>query len=170
MNDETPEHDLFTEPPSKSSRKRAALAAQALGERLVALREEELTALELPERVLDAIHEAQRIRERGGLARQRQYIGRLMRDLDLQLIEATLETRARTSAVDTARLRDLEAWRVRLLREGNAGLDALLAARPRADRLRLAQLVADALSPRATEAARLQASRSLFRALRESFD
>ena len=75
-------------------RKREASAAQDLGTRLIALRESELlTALNLPETLQDAILLAKRITSRGGLARQRQYIGKLMRDLDPAPIEAALTAR-----------------------------------------------------------------------------
>ncbi|MFZ9666933.1 MAG: ribosome biogenesis factor YjgA [Steroidobacteraceae bacterium] len=78
--------------PSKSSRKRAAHAAQALGERLIALKESDLVRLPIPENLLDAVREARRIKARGGLARQKQYIGKLMRDLDTAAIEDALES------------------------------------------------------------------------------
>ena len=95
---ETDEADeAGTEPPSKSARKRAAHAAQDLGEELVRLRDQELEALELPEALLEAIRAARRITSRAALARQRQYIGRLMRELDPAPIRAALAARgART--------------------------------------------------------------------------
>ena len=83
--------------PSKSQRKRDADAAQAMGTRLIALKESELRALGLPETLLDAILLAQRITSRGGLARQRQYIGKLMRGIDLAPIEAALAARGKGS-------------------------------------------------------------------------
>jgi len=76
---------------SKSSRKRVALAAQALGERLIALNDPDLNRLSLPETLLDAVREARRIKARGGLSRQKQYIGKLVRDLDTAAIEDVLE-------------------------------------------------------------------------------
>ena len=81
--------------PSKSMRKREAAAAQDLGTRLIALRESELAALDLPETLFDAILLAKRITSRGGLARQRQYIGKLMRDIDPAPIEAALGVESR---------------------------------------------------------------------------
>lgn len=80
----------FEEQPSKSARKRAAHAAQALGERLIALKDSDLLALNLPEVLLQAVREAKRIKARGGLARQKQFIGKLMRELDTATIEADL--------------------------------------------------------------------------------
>lgn len=80
-------------PPSKSQRKRDAHAAQKLGERLVAMRGHELEGLPLDDPLRDAIAEAQRLTSRGALSRQRQYIGKLMRDADIDAIEAELAAR-----------------------------------------------------------------------------
>ena len=82
------------QPPSKSARKRAAHAAQELGEALLRLRDKELEALELPEELLEAIRAARHITSRAAGARQRQYIGRLMRDVDPAPIRAALAARS----------------------------------------------------------------------------
>jgi len=84
------EQDEFELPPSKSSRKRAALALQKLGEHLVSMRAAERAKLPLSDTLSDAIAEALRIRSRGALARQLQYIGKLMRDEDVAAIEAAI--------------------------------------------------------------------------------
>jgi ribosome-associated protein len=76
--------------PSKSARKRAAHAAQELGEQLTRLADAELEMLGLPEALTAAIREARRISSRAAAARQRQYIGRLMRALDPEPIRAAL--------------------------------------------------------------------------------
>lgn len=81
-------------PPSKSSRKRAAHAAQKLGEQLVRMRDAELAALPLSEELRDAIAEAKRLTHRGALSRQHQYIGKLMRDVDVDALESALSARA----------------------------------------------------------------------------
>jgi 5-(carboxyamino)imidazole ribonucleotide mutase len=80
--------------PSKSARKREALAAQRLGEELVLLKDADLIALELPERLTEAIQQARHIRSRSGGARQRQYIGKLMREIDPEPILAALAARS----------------------------------------------------------------------------
>jgi ribosome-associated protein len=85
------ETDEPQERPSKSSRKRAALARQTLGEELVAMREAELAALPLNDALRAAIDEARRLRSHGALSRQHQYIGKLMRDIDLVALEAAME-------------------------------------------------------------------------------
>ena len=77
-------------PPSKSARKRAALALQDLGRQLVEMRAAERAQLPLSETLRDAIAEAQRLTSRGALARQFQYLGKLMRDEDVDAIEAAM--------------------------------------------------------------------------------
>jgi ribosome-associated protein len=156
--------------PSKSARKREADAAQALGTRLTTLKESELQALQLPEKLLDAILLAQRITSRGGLARQRQYIGKLMRDMDLAPIEATLGQKSRLSALEAERHKRVEAWRTRLLTEGPRALDDLLEWRPDGDRKSLQALIDKATGARVDPASREGASRELFRSLRSLFE
>jgi ribosome-associated protein len=77
-------------PPSKSSRKRAAHAAQKMGEHLTRMRPEEVAGLPLTEVLRDAIAEARRLTSRGALGRQHQFIGKLMRDIDMDALEDAL--------------------------------------------------------------------------------
>jgi ribosome-associated protein len=91
MSQSSDEREEWVEPPpSKSSRKRAAHARQKLGERLMNMRPADRARLPLSEALTDAIEEALRIRSRGALARQLQYIGKLMRDEDVAAVEAAL--------------------------------------------------------------------------------
>jgi ribosome-associated protein len=156
--------------PSKSARKREADAAQDLGTRLIALKESELTALGLPEKLFDAIVLAKRITARGGLARQRQYIGKLMRDIDTGPVEAALTAKSRGAAIDAEKHKRLEAWRTRLLTEGPAALDDLMKWSPGADRKSLQALIQKATGARVDSGSREAASRELFRTLRTLFD
>jgi ribosome-associated protein len=160
----------FDDRPSKSARKRDAKAAQDLGTQLIALKESDLAALELPEKLFDAIMLAKRITARGGLARQRQYIGKLMRGLDLAPIEAALDAKSRGAAIDAEKHKRVEAWRARLLTEGPAALDELLQLRPEADRKSLQLLISKATGTRVDSGSREAASRELFRTLRTLFD
>ena len=85
------DEDELDLPPSKSSRKRAAHAAQKLGERLTRMRPQDLTTLPLSDELRDAITEARRLTSRGALSRQHQYIGKLMRGIDIAAVEAALD-------------------------------------------------------------------------------
>jgi len=157
--------------PSKSARKREAHAAQDLGETLVGMRDAELEALDLPERLIDAIREARRITSRAGGARQRQYIGKLMREIDLEPIRATLAARSERDALESQHFKRAESWRERLIVEGESALDELAGLRPSLDRGQWSHLVGAARAERARGPATPgrtmgPAGRELFRALR----
>jgi len=156
--------------PSKSARKRDAAAAQELGTKLIDLKESDLRALDLGEKLLDAILLAKRITARGGLARQRQYIGKLMRDIDTAPIEAALNAKSRATAMDAEKHKRLEAWRLRLLTEGPVALDELMKCCPQGDRKSLQALINKATGAKVDSGSRDTASRELFRTLRGLFD
>lgn len=155
--------------PSKSARKRAAHAAQDLGEELVRLREAELVALALPEALEEAIRAARRITSRAGLARQRQYIGKLMREIDTEPIRAALNARRQADAAETERFKRIEHWRERLLSEGQPALSELQRWRPDIDVDEWTRRINAAQAERAGNGATAGASRELFRALRALF-
>jgi ribosome-associated protein len=91
-------------PPSKSSRKRAAHAAQKMGQLLTQMRPEDVAELPLTDALREAITEARRLRGHGALARQYQYLGKLMREIDTDALEAAIA--AQTEAQNMrARLR-----------------------------------------------------------------
>ncbi len=76
--------------PSKSARKREFLALQKLGEDLIALRESELRQIGLEQNLLEAVLEAQHIKAHGALRRQKQYIGKLMRNVDPEPVRTAI--------------------------------------------------------------------------------
>jgi ribosome-associated protein len=156
--------------PSKSARKRAAHAAQDLGEELIRMRDSDLDSLNLPERLVEAVREARRITSRGGGARQRQYIGKLMRDVDLEPIRAFLASRSKIDAREAERFKRVEAWRERLIVEGPPALEELGRWRPGLDRDEWSHLLGAAREERARTGATGAAGRELFRALRALFD
>ncbi|HEY3730078.1 MAG TPA: ribosome biogenesis factor YjgA [Steroidobacteraceae bacterium] len=75
---------------SRSARKRQAEALQRLGVELSRLTAAQLLQLPMPQELHSALLEAQRLRSRAALARQRQYIGRLMRTVDAEPLERAL--------------------------------------------------------------------------------
>ncbi|HEY2274966.1 MAG TPA: ribosome biogenesis factor YjgA [Steroidobacteraceae bacterium] len=162
--------DDAAERPSKSAAKRAAHAAQELGEALIGLSDAELDALALPEELAAAVRTARRITSRAGGARQRQYIGKLMRALDPAPIRAALAARGAVSAREAERFRRVEQWRERLIEGGAAVLEELRRAHPGIETSEWARRVAAAQAERGRRAGAAGASRELFRALRALFD
>lgn len=168
MSDESNEldDDEREDRPSKSERKRNAHDAQKLGEELIELESFDLQSLELPEPLHQAILEARRIKSRAGLLRQRQYVGKLMRSVDLEPIRAALASRSERSAQETQAFKRVEQWRERLISEGAPALDELMKWRDGMDRNEWLKRIAAATAERARHGVGGPASRELFRALR----
>lgn len=153
--------------PSKSVRKKEQLALQALGERLVELSDEQLAAIPLDESLREAVLDARSIRARGALRRQRQLIGKLMRQVDPEPIRAALEQLLRRERQDKALFRRAESWRDRLLTEGRAALRELEREAGRSfDGLRI---LADRAGIARDDAARRRIGRQIFRELHTEF-
>jgi len=159
------------ERPSKSERKRQSTDLQRLGEALIELPQNELDALPLPENLRDAVELARRITAHGGLYRQKQYIGKLMRKIDAEPIRAALEARRDRERVAALRFRRTEHWRDRLIAEGPTAIDALAAeTQATIDVAALGRLVERARLERRRQEQPPKAARELFRALRELLD
>jgi ribosome-associated protein len=150
-------------PPSKTRRKQAVHALQALGEALVALRTEQLARIELPERLRDAVMEARRITGFEARRRQLQYIGKLMRGVEAEPIRAALDAAQAPARAEVAAHQRAEAWRERLLADPDA-VNVLLAEYPAAEIRQLRALVRAALRERA-EGRPPRAFRELYQAL-----
>ena len=112
---ETVEHDIDL--PSKSARKAEVESLQVLGERLIDLPLERLKRVPLPDNLRDAVMAARRITQHGAIRRQRQYIGKLMRDIDTAPIELAIKAFDGDSAEDTARLHRREKLRDQLIED-----------------------------------------------------
>ena len=109
---------MASEPLSKTKRKRAMEELQSLGEALVDLAEPPAF---LPEELLQAVREARRMTRRDeARRRQMQYIGRLMRNIDVEPVRAALAKARGDSAAETAKLRRLEQARNRLMEDEKA--------------------------------------------------
>ncbi len=150
--------------PSKSQRKREMEALQETGAQLVTLNAGQLAQIELPERLHDAIIEAQRIRDFEGRRRQIQYIGKLMRDVDPAPIRARLDQWLGAAHEHTAAQHLIERWRQRLLDEENA-LTLFASEFPGHDLQRLRALIASIKRDQAANRP-LRNYRELFRAVR----
>lgn len=150
--------------PSKSQLKREMLELQELGVELVKLPPAQLAQLTLPEKLVDAIELARRITSHGAQKRQRQYIGGLLRDVDVHPIRDLLAKLRNADRASKARFQENERWRDRLIAEGDAALAELLERRPQADRQHLRRLVRDAIQEAAQGRAPRHA-RELFRYL-----
>ncbi len=122
---------------SKSARKREAASLQELGMKLSALPDQEIKALDLPDNLFVALRDLRRLPSHGAQIRQRQYIGKLMRDIDPEPVLAKLAERKQRHDLEIRHFQQIERWRDRLLSEPQTGLDELLREYPQADRTSL---------------------------------
>lgn len=152
-------------PSSKTQRKEAMQALQALGERLVALPIDQLKRTPLPDPLRDAVMDARRFTKHEAIRRQQQYIGRLMRDIDPAPIEAALAAFDGVSAAENARLHRLERERDALL-DDEQTVTEIARQHPGIDVQRLRQLRRNALKERA-ENKPPRAYREIFQLLKE---
>lgn len=158
------EVDLI-EPISKTKLKAEADAQQELGVKLVALPNSKLTQLDLPERLIDAINEAKRITANGATRRQKQYIGSLMREIDIAPIVEQMEKWEGKNSAENAYFHNLERWRARLIEEEGA-LSEFMAQHPNVDSQQIRTLIRNARRE-ASLAKPPKSSRELFKLLRE---
>lgn len=150
---------------SKTRRKQEMHALQALGEELVALPNDRLANLDLPDTLLDAVLEARRLSKHEALRRQMQYIGRLMRNIDPAPIKEKLDAIKGVSRAATAQLHRIEHWRDRLLDDPST-IEQLLNQYRNVDAQALRSTIRAAIHERDAGKAPKQ-QRQLFRQLRE---
>jgi ribosome-associated protein len=131
------------ERPSKSELKRQAHEQQALGEALAALPEAALAGTPMPDSLREALAEYRRTRSHEGRRRQMQFVGKLMRQADLEPLREAVAAVRLGGARDALALHEAEAWRARLV-ENDEALGRWSAAHPKSDLQRLRTLVRNA--------------------------
>jgi ribosome-associated protein len=155
------------EPPTKGELKRQAHSIQELAERLIDTPDWVLEGLDLPETLLDAIQLARRITSHGALLRQKMYIGKLMRKIDVEPVRERLDAQDEARRNVARRFHRVERWRDRIVEEGDAALGELLAAYPGLDNPEFRALAGQARKERGREGSQRH-SRNLFRALNDA--
>jgi ribosome-associated protein len=131
------------ERPSKSELKRQAHEQQAVGVALAELPEAALDATPMPEALREAIAELKRTRSHEGRRRQLQYVGKLMRQADLEPLREAVAAARLGGARDALALHRAEAWRAELVAD-DAALTRWKAEHPDTDLQRLRALIRNA--------------------------
>lgn len=151
---------------SRTRLKKEAAARQRIGERLAELSEEQLGRMGLPGDLIQAIRDVKTMHAHGARRRQMQYIGGIMRKVELAPIEQALLAVEQGSLAQAREFQRIEAWRDRLVAGDDALMDEIVATVPGIDRQRLGQLVRSARKGQETENAPNKSARHLFRYLK----
>lgn len=155
------------DPVSKSQLKREMHALQALGEAIIAMTPAERARFPLSDDMLAAVEETARVRSHEGRRRHMQYVGKVMRRENLEAIKAVYDELEQEKLRRDHAFHRLEAWRDRLIDEGDPAVEAFVADYPDADRQALRQLIRNAQRER--ERSKPPASaRKLFKLIRDT--
>lgn len=166
-----------TDEPTRTDLKRESTEQQKTGEDLLTLRPDVMVKLGLPDRLMEAVAEAKRISNFEGRRRQMQFIGKLMRQLEAQQVDAirnAVTEQHLPSAQETLLLHQAEVWRERLLADDDA-LGQWMLHCPQTDSQQLRALVRQARKDAKAAAPELpgqaprhgRAYRDIFQLLRE---
>lgn len=148
---------------SKSEIKRDAEALKKLGVELVQLSKNELEKIPLDEDLDRAIELAQKIKKEG-YRRQIQYIGKLLRNRDIEPLTQALDKLKNRHNQQIAQFHKIEKLRDELIETGNA--ETVLALYPTADRQQLRNLARSAKKEQEDNKA-LKSARQIFQYLKE---
>lgn len=164
--------DQVDEEPSKSQLKRDAHAVRDLGTELAMLGAAERARVPLPEDIVDAIDELNRTTKNGARKRQLGWLAKRLRKIDIEPIDAALESIRQAARSNTQTLHLVEQWRDRLLGQDDqpdakAALTDFLDKYPHADRQQLRQLQRSAMKEKA-ESKPPKSARLLFKAVRDA--
>jgi ribosome-associated protein len=132
--------------PSRTELKNASEKLQKIGEQLLELRADRFAALPLPEQLRAAIVDVKRMTDFAALRRQKQFIGKLMRRLDPEVLEAVgaaLSAEHGRSVKDARVLHRAEQWRDSLIADDES-LSRWIEEFPDTDRRQLRAMIRQA--------------------------
>ncbi len=153
---------------SKTEMKNDMIDLQKLGEELVELKASQLEKVPMPEDLFDAIKDAQRFNKEAK-RRQLQFIGKLMRNIDPEPIQAALDKIRNKHSQNTAVLHKLEQLRDRIVEQGDDAISDALELYPEIDRQRMRTLARQAKKEKGGNKPP-KASREIFQILKEHND
>jgi len=167
MTDDTP-----TDEWSKTSQKQVMHDLQDLGVKLLGLNTKQLAQMPIDDVLRNAIKETGRIKSRNALKRHKQFIGKLMRDVDPTAIIEQFDIIESPHQMLNKTFHHLEVLRDELISGGKDVIGNVISEYPDIDKQKLRQLVKNAKKEKVhnlaheTDTSNKQ-GRSLFRVLRE---
>lgn len=158
--------DDFSVEKSKTQVKKELHALQDLGERLTTLKPDVLAKLPLTDALQKALLDAPKHKAHIARKRHLQYIGKLMREQDIEAIVTLVDQLDASTRQYNERFHNLERWRDRLIGGDDDTLESFVVEYPETDRQHLRSLIRHAQH----EAARNKppaAARKVFKYIRD---
>lgn len=149
---------------SRTQKKKAAQVLQKKGERLVALSDADFQLLEIPDELKEAMAMARKMTRHEARRRQLQYVGRLMREIDGEVIDEALGKIAAHEQSERRQFKIVERWRDELVSGDAERRQWLLENFPDIDAPQLERLILNARGLRSQHNPK-NAARELFRFL-----
>jgi ribosome-associated protein len=137
---EDADEDSAPHAPSKTQLKQQSHELQTLGAAVAALSDERLAAIDMPEGLRDAIELYRRTKSHEGRRRQMQYVGKLMRHADEEVLREAVAAATLGTAQQALELHEAERWRAELIASDDA-MTRWLHEHPDTDTQRLRSLV-----------------------------
>ena len=148
---------------SKSQLKRDSKYLQNLGKKLASFSSEQLAKVPLDDKMLDAITLAHKLsNKRGALKRHFQFIGKVLRSIDVEPILAAVAAIEDTDNSSKLIFKKMEYWRDRIVAEGDSAINECCAQHKNMDRQKLRQLARN-LKQAATDDKKTRFSRQIFK-------
>lgn len=139
----TNEQDDEFEEVSKSAVKREMQRLQDIGKQLTEMNPNQWGKLTLSETLLAALEESKRLKQNEAKRRHLQYIGKVMRNEDIETIQHELDLLDPSSEAYGRLTGQLEKWRDRLVKDAKA-MNQFIDEHPAVDRQHLRTLVRNA--------------------------
>ena len=141
------EYDTENIRPSRTQVKKEAEALQKLGEQLLDIPVHCLDRLALPEALCRALKEWPKIRSKIARRRHRQFIGALMRDLDVDRVRRAVDQPDAAGDAETSHERTVQNWMDQLSTGNPKALEKLLGHCPGLARQQVRQLLRNMARP-----------------------
>ncbi len=124
----------YTEDKSRTNIKKEASDLQKLGERLVSLTNEQLSGIDIPDELKEAVRASKTIGSNKAKRRQKQFIGALMRQIDPEPVHKALQAIDGGLSLKSKKTSRTKAWCEEFIAGNDSLIDTIVSEFPGADR------------------------------------
>ena len=136
--------DVNNDEQSKSAIKKEALKLQELGKSIFELSNKQRAQLSLSPELTKAFEEAKRISNKEALRRHFQYVGKIIRNSDVSLLEDAIGKLKLAPLEKSRKIIELEGFTTKLILEDIELSESFMEQHPNTDRKKLRQLIRNA--------------------------